>query len=393
MSQQACIGTILIVDDSKSVRIFLSNLLSKVGYTLFIAEDGQQAWEVVQSEKVDIIISDLEMPAPDGLEFCKLVKEHPEYSRIYFILFSTWESTDCKVKGLEFGADDYIGKSTSETELLARVKAGIRIRALEREVEKKRVMIFQNEKMASIGQLAAGIAHEVNSPLFAVSLNLDTLKEYFTTFADCIAFLSSHIKPECVDEFEKFKEENDLDFILTDGATLLQESNDATKRIGYIVSTLKESVEIDTLDCNVTDINKCLDDAIKNTYKKNILITKHYSPLPPYKCQNILLNQAFMQILINAAQAIDEIGEIEIRTCFENDWIVVTITDNGTGISETDRKRIFDPFFTTKEVGQGTGLGLSVVYDTITNRHHGDIQVSSVPGEKTSFTIRLPLNR
>jgi two-component system, NtrC family, sensor kinase len=392
MSRQECIGTILIVDDSKSVRVFLTTLLSNDGYTVFSAEDGQQGWETVQRETIDIIISDIEMPEINGFELCELVKEHPEYNSTYFILLSTRESTDSKVKGLEIGADDYMGKSISESELLARVKAGLRIRTLEKELEKKRIMIFQNEKMASIGQLAAGIAHEVNSPLFAVSLNLDTLKEYFTTLAGCVERFSSTIRPECLTEFEKLKEELDLDFILEDSGILLQESNDATKRIGYIVATLKESAEIDKLDCKLTDINACLDDAINNTCKPNVLITRQYSPLPPYKCQKILLNQAFMQLLINAGQAIDECGEIKIRTWPEDNLICISISDNGSGISETDIKRIFDPFFTTKEVGQGTGLGLSVVYDTITTRHQGDIKVNSILGHETTFTIKLPLN-
>lgn len=393
MSQQECIGSILIVDDSKSVRFFLAKLLSKAGYTLFLAEDGQQGWEIVQRETIDIIISDLVMPEPDGFELCKLVKEHPDYNSTYFILLSTRESTNCKVKGLEIGADDYMGKSISESELLARVKAGLRIRTLERELEKKRVMIFQNEKMASIGQLAAGIAHEVNNPLFAVSLNLDSLKEYFNTLAGCVVSLSSKLRPECLAEFEKLKEELDLDFILEDSAILFQESNDAAKRIGHIVKTLKESSKSDTQDCKVADINECLDDAIEhacNTFKKTIRITKKYKLLPPYKCQVLLLNQAFMQLLINAGQAINEGGEIVIRTWSEDDWIFISIADNGIGISKTNINRIFDPFFTTKDVGQGTGLGLSVVYDTITNKHQGDIQVISMPGRKTTFTIKLP---
>jgi signal transduction histidine kinase len=332
------------------------------------------------------------MPEPNGFELCKLVKEHPDYNNIYFIILSTRESANCKVKGLEIGADDYMGKSVSESELLARVKAGLRIRMLEREIEKKRVVMFQNEKMASIGRLAAGIAHEVNSPLFVVSLNLNTLKEYFTVLTSFFENLSSTIRLECRTEFDKLKEDLDLDFILEDSATLFQESNEAMKRIGHIVTTLKESTEIDIPDYEITDINECLDDAIDNTCRKDILITKNYSSLPPYKCQKILLRQAFMQLLINAGQAVGEHGEIEIRTWLEDDWLFITIADNGIGISETDINRIFDPFFTTREVGQGAGLGLSVVYDTIINRHQGDIQVTSIPNEKTTFTIKLPFS-
>ena len=395
MSQRALMERILIVDDSKSVRHFLLNLLDKAGYALVTAENGQLGWETVQRENIDIIISDLEMPEVNGFEFCKLVKEHPEYRSIYFILLSTREGVSDKVHGLEIGADDYMGKSISESELLARVRAGLRIRTLERELDRGKVQILQNEKMASIGKLAAGVAHEINNPLFTITLNMDTLKQNFDTLSRSVGTLSSLIKPESIAEFEQFKEEQDLDFICEDSAELIRESVNEMTRIKQIVTTLKASSEVHELDPREADINQCLDDAIDNVCKNfssNISLRKQFGPLLPYKCQELLLTQAFMQLFTNSFQAVNASGEIEVSTRSENGWLTIVISDNGVGISDTDIKRIFDPFFTTKNVGQGLGLGLSVAYDTIHNRHHGDIRVNSILGQKTTFTITLPLN-
>lgn len=396
MTQQESHGTILVADDSKSVRLFLSDLLSKAGYTLFTAEDGQQGWNLVQKEKIDIIISDIEMPEPNGFKFCNFVKNNNIFNNIYFILFSNLESTDSKVKGLETGADDYMGKSISESELLARVKAGMRIRNLENELEKKRLLNFQNEKMASIGQLAAGVAHEINTPLFALTLNLNTIRDYFYALTTCISTLSKNIKPECTEEWTSLMDDHDIEFILEDNGEIIQESLKSTKQIGHIVTTLTESSADNEVNYKLADINDCLADAITDSVDKlneNITIIRDCQKLPPCLCQTFLLKQTFMQLLINASQATGKNGTIKVSTWPENDWINISISDNGTGINEKDISRIFDPFFTTKEVGQGTGLGLSIVYDTIANRHQGNIHVSSIPGEETTFTIRLPLGK
>jgi len=392
MSDQQRTQTILLVDDSKSAMIFISSRLDKTGYTLLTAENGQQAWETVQREKIDLIISDLEMPEIDGFEFCKLVKEHPEYRNIYFILISTREGSGDKVQGLEIGADDYIGKSISEPELLARVRAGLRIRELERELDRKKLQILQGEKLASIGQLASGVAHEINNPLFVITLNIGTLKENFDTLASFVGSLSPLISPESFTAFEQLKEEKDLDFIIEDSTDLIHESTEEAKRINQIVSKLKASSE---MAFEKTDINQCLTDAINQVRQKfspNILIRKHFNPILPCKCYELLLQKAFIQLLTNCFQAVDEKGIIEVHTRTENNWTIIVFTDNGVGISDAHIKKIFDPFFTTKIVGQGLGLGLSVAYDTIHDRHNGEITVSSVPGKKTTFTIKLPRN-
>lgn len=385
---------LLVVDDSKSVRIFLSNLLGQAGYDILLAEDGSEAWNVLQHEKVDLIVSDLEMPKLDGFELCKKVKKHPDYKNIYFILLSTRDSTQMKVKGLETGADEYMGKNISESELLARIKAGVRIRALEKELAEKRMMIFQNEKMASIGQLAEGVAHEMNTPLSFISSNLNMLKEYVEKLTEYIFVLSKEIKPESIHGINEVKEKLDIDFIVQDGGEVIQESLEGTDRIANIVQILTESSNNDQSDCCLTDINKCIDDAIdvvKSEFKEKAAVITHYTPLPLTMCYRHPLSQVFTNLLVNGYQAIDENGEINIQTWSADNGIYISISDNGLGISQQDINRIFEPFFTTKEVGQGTGLGLSLVYDIIKNKHKGDVSVKSIPGDQTTFTILLPI--
>ena len=385
---------ILIVDDSKSVRSFLSHLLSVAGYKIFTSEDGRQGWDTAQNEKIDLIISDLEMPELDGFEFCKLVKEHPEYKNIYFILLSTKESASFKVRGLKIGADDYMGKSISNSELLARVEAGLRIRKLERELEEKRVTIFQQEKLASIGQFAGGIAHEINNPIAFISSNIVTLDEYIKKLSECIFAISHKIAPEYLDEIEKIKDDLDIDFISEDVAELIQDSLDGTKRISHITQTLRESARAAQSDCIATDINECIDDAIavvSREFESKATINKEYTSLPLTKGYLLQLQQVFRHFLINAYQAIDGKGKIDIQTCSKNGNIYISISDSGVGIPAKYLNRIFEPFFTTKEVGTAMGLGLSSAYDIVRNNHKGNISVQSNPGTDTTFTICIPI--
>ena len=385
---------ILIVDDSKSVRSFLSHLLSVAGYKIFTSEDGRQGWDTTQNEKIDLIISDLEMPELDGFEFCKLVKEHPEYKNIYFILLSTKESTSFKVRGLKAGADDYMGKSISNSELLARVEAGMRIRKLERELEEKRVAIFQQEKLASIGQFAGGIAHEINNPIAFISSNIVTFDEYIKKLSECISAISHKISPEHLNEVEKIKDDLDIDFISEDVAELVQDTLDGTKRISHITQTLRESARAAQSDCIATDINECIDVAIAavdREFETKTTINKEYTPLPLTKGYPLQLHQLFRHLFINAYQAIDGKGKIDIQTCSKNGNIYIFISDSGVGIPAKYLNRIFEPFFTTKEVGTAMGLGLSSAYDIVRNNHKGNISVQSNPGTDTTFTICIPI--
>ncbi len=388
------IGKILVVDDSKAVRDLLAGLLRDAGHDISLAEDGRQGWQIIQHKQIDLIISDLEMPVLDGFGLCRLVKENPDYKNIYFILLSTKDSTASKVKGLEIGADDYMGKGIAESEFLARIKAGLRIRALEKELEEKRVTLFQHEKMASIAQLAAGVAHEINNPIAFIASNLRSLNGYCEKLTECIFTLLKEIKPESLDDIEEIRKRLKINFIIQDSAELIEESLDGAERICHIVQTLKDSSRVDQDACVPTDINVCLDQVLGQIWeeiKDKVTINKDYSPLPLAMCQPLPLQQTLSHLLTNAYQALEGNGIITLNTWAENGGVSLSITDNGIGIPAKDIDRIFEPFYTTHEVGAGMGLGLSLAYDTIVNKHHGTISVQSRPGQETIFTLHIPI--
>lgn len=257
--------------------------------------------------------------------------------------------------------------------------------------------ILQQEKMASIGQLAAGVAHEINNPMGFIQSNLTTLKKYFERL---VRFsqqqeqaLVDHSSPEVVASLQKEKARAKVDYILEDAPNLIDESLDGTMRVRTIVSNLKSFSRVDQDKYKDADINECIEttlNIIYNELKYKATVIREYGQLPLTYCSPQSLNQVFMNIIVNSGQAIEEQGEIRIKSYHENDTIFVIISDTGKGMPQEIIPRIFEPFFTTKDVGQGTGLGLSICYDII-KEHGGDICVQSEIGKGTEFTIALPV--
>ncbi len=260
--------------------------------------------------------------------------------------------------------------------------------------------LLQSEKMASLGQLAAGVAHEINNPLGFVSSNTTTLKGYV---ADLIKLLNLYEESESVinrsevlDSIRILKEEIGLDFIQEDIQNLIAESIDGTDRVKRIVKNLSEFSHVDESDWQWVDIHDGLNSTlniVNNEIKYKAEVIKKYGDLPNVECLASELNQVFLNLLVNAAQAIEDHGTITIHTVVEdNDHVRIVIADTGVGISEKNITRIFDPFYTSKPVGTGTGLGLSLSYSII-QKHHGRIDVESAEGEGTKFIIILPVSR
>lgn len=258
--------------------------------------------------------------------------------------------------------------------------------------------ILQQEKMASIGQLAAGIAHEVNNPIGFISSNLGTLDKYVSkliefinTQSDLITSLdaSETARESLHDNRKKLK----LDYVITDTGELIRESLDGADRVKKIVQDLKNFSRLDESENKMADINSGLESTINivwNELKYKTTMEKEYGDIPMTSCNPGQLNQVFMNILINAAHAIENQGVITVKTWHESDFIYVTISDTGCGIPEDKLSRIFEPFFTTKDVGKGTGLGLSIAYD-IVKKHNGEILVQSKQGEGTTFCVKIPV--
>jgi PAS domain S-box-containing protein len=258
--------------------------------------------------------------------------------------------------------------------------------------------ILQQEKLASIGQLAAGVAHEINNPIGFVASNLDTLKKYVDRLVAVIAeqaeMLAALLTPEEQIQYEKKQSTRKLNHIVQDATDLIEESLEGTDRVSKIVQGLKTFSRIDAADYSHADINECLESTINivwNELKYKAEVKKDFGALPMTMCFSNQLNQVFMNLLINAAHAITDFGEIVIKTWYSDNSINVEISDNGTGISEEIVSRIFEPFYTTKDVGKGTGLGLSISYDIVTEKHNGTILVNSVIGKGTTMTVRIPV--
>jgi len=286
-------------------------------------------------------------------------------------------------------------------------------RTFELEEEKKRLkeayeklnqmqaQLLQSEKLASLGQLSAGVAHELNNPISFVHSNLGTLNEYvqdIKTLLQKYSELEKNLRSNkayqpLLKELESIKEQIGLDFILKDFDKIIAESREGTHRVKDIVQNLKDFSHTDKGELELADINKGIESTLNivwNELKYKARVIKEYGDIPRIQCFPQQLNQVFMNLLVNAAQAIEDKGEIRIKTYQKDDNVVVEISDTGVGISEKNLPRIFEPFFTTKEVGKGTGLGLSVVYGII-QKHNGKIEVESELNQGSTFRVILPI--
>ncbi len=257
--------------------------------------------------------------------------------------------------------------------------------------------VLQQEKMASIGQLAAGVAHEINNPIGFITSNLNSLGKYLVRMTDFIRLQKKALgSPEDLLAREEVLEKErtmKIDFILNDSMKIIEESLDGSERVQKIVQSLKSFSRNDDGKRVPADINDCIESAVNivwNEIKYKATLRKELAELPQTLCYPNQLNQVFINFLINAVQAIEREGTISVRTWQENDSICASISDTGCGIPAEIVSRVFEPFFTTKEVGKGTGLGLSISYEVI-KRHEGDIQVESTPGKGSTFTIRIPV--
>lgn len=255
-------------------------------------------------------------------------------------------------------------------------------------IESAQRQLFQAEKMASVGQLAAGMAHEINNPVGFIRSNLSTAQSYVEKL-DRLAQLA---KASGNAEVAAYWRQENLSFVLEDFATLLEESVVGADRVARIVADLKDFSKVDQAEEQIVDINTCIR-SVCNVASAQVLkqaeLVLALADLPPTRCRPGHLNQVFLNLLLNAAQAMDRPGQIRIATSVERESIGIEISDTGRGIAPEVIQRIFDPFFTTREVGQGTGLGLTVARDIIT-AHGGTLSAESTLGQGATFTIKLP---
>jgi PAS domain S-box-containing protein len=264
------------------------------------------------------------------------------------------------------------------------------------ELKQSQGQLLQSEKMAAVGQLAAGVAHEINNPIGFVNSNLGTLKGYveqllalIDTYERCA--VANGIEADAT--LQAARERADIAFLRDDVVALLGESRDGLERVKKIVQGLRDFSRIDSSDWQEADLIAGLEstlNVVSNELKYKADVVKNYGELPPVRCHLGQINQVFMNLLVNAAQAIEDRGKITLSSGAQGPWAWVSIEDTGKGMTPEVMKRIFEPFFTTKPVGKGTGLGLSLSYDMV-KKHGGHIDVSSQPGLGTCIKVWLPV--
>jgi signal transduction histidine kinase len=390
---------ILIAEDDPISRRLLEATLKKWGYEVTVCVDGRQALSALQTKSAaDIAILDWMMPELEGPEICRQLRKTPDAASIYIILLTAKGQREDIVAGLQSGADDYVAKPFHQQELYARLQAGVRITDLQKSLAKKvsdlEIALMrlgrlqQAQKLEALGQLASGVAHEINTPIQYISNNMRFLQESWQE-------IQRILPPGGSDA--------DLDFLLQEVPRAIDQSLEGVLRVSKMVRAMRDFSRPAGEKKVATDVNRAIETTVivtSSKWKELADISMDLDPaLPTVLCVPGQLHQVFLNIIVNAAQSIEEAlgggsgkGQIHLQTRAVDGHIEIRISDTGTGIREEHRDRIFEPFFTTKDVGKGTGQGLAFAHSVVVQQHHGKIWFETKPAQGTTFVIQLPIN-
>jgi len=421
---------ILVVDDQKNNFELLALILDAEDYECIYAQGGVEALAAVEQSPPELLLVDVMMPGMDGFELTQRLKSDEKTANIPIILMTSLTDRDSRMRGFEVGAEEFISKPIDHVELLARIRSLLRIKTLldqanannalleyEVKVRSDKLLanhaellethlklkntqqhLVQSEKMVALGQLAAGVAHEINNPIGYINSNLNSLDGYVN---DLLSLLSAY---EAVDDrlpmddevqqLMRLKEESDIEYIRSDIKELLLESQQGTNRVKTIVQDLKDFAHPGAVDWEWVNLHDGLNstlNVVHNELKYKTEVIKEYAQLPNVQCLPSQLNQVWMNFMVNASHAISTKGKIYLRTGLEDDEHVwIEVEDTGSGIEADKLERIFEPFFTTKPIGKGTGLGLSIAF-SIVEKHLGKIDIDSEVGRGTRLRVTIPI--
>jgi signal transduction histidine kinase len=425
-------NTILVIDDNPTNLRIAVNSLEDHGFNVLIARDGESGIKRVKYAHPNLVLLDVLMPGINGFETCYQLKASSETRNIPVIFMTALSNPEDKIKGFEVGAVDYVTKPIQVEELMARVNLHLNLYILNQKLEQRvqertaelsqaleelnqsQLKLVQSEKMSALGQLMAGINHEINNPVGFVSGNLVHVKEYLKDLTDHLQLYQKYF-PNPGQEIQQNAEEIELDYLLEDLPEMLSSMQIGINRIREISSSMRIFSRADTDKKVSFDLHEGIDSTLlilKHRLKSKdnrpkVKVIKQYGNLPQMIGFPGQLNQVFMNIIANAIDVFDEMGEsmtstemnkhdcqINIKTQLSTDKkkVVIQIEDNGQGIPENVKSKIFDNLFTTKPVGKGTGLGLSLSRQIIEEKHGGQIQCESHFGRGTQFIIVLPIS-
>lgn len=441
---------ILLVDDTPTNLKVLSEALQGQGWKTLMATDGESAIEQAEYALPDLILLDVMMPGIDGFETCQRLKANAKVQHIPIIFMTALSDSINKVRGLELGAVDYITKPFQQEEVVARVKLHLSISHLNQSLQTKiaeqaeteaqlqqlaqeleqrvrdrtaeleislhqlkttQLQLVQSEKMSTLGQLVAGVGHEINNPINFVSGNLKHIDDYTR---DLFALIQMYQRKDSAEDIAEFIEDIDLEYVAEDLPKLIKSIHEGVHRLKDISLSLRSFARSDISSKTEFQLREGIESTImllKHRLKANekhpeIQIIRQYAELPPISCYPGQLNQVFMNLIANAIDAFEEQNEtrsyaevaaspnmIWISTEIDrsNQTVSIRIKDNGLGMLPEIQSQIFEPSFTTKPVGKGTGLGLPISRQIVNEKHGGQLECRSIVGEGTEFTISLPI--
>ncbi|NEP84315.1 MAG: response regulator, partial [Okeania sp. SIO3B3] len=395
----------------------LEKLLTEEKYNVITAFNGQKGLEMIVSELPDIVILDVDMPDIDGFTIIRNIKSVKHLNHIPIIFISGFTNTDIVVEAFELGAADYITKPIKSSEVKARVKTHLSLKQYVQTLKETNIILEQTkselvqaEKLISLGEFAAGIAHELNNPMNYLKNSIDSLHKDYNDLLSyhqfCSEILCQYDATSVKLLNDKKKNEFEIDIILDEVPALFYQIKQGIQRTTNIINSLMIYTKDEDLEIKECNINNCLEESIKlidSLDEKQIRIVKNYTSLPKIKTSKEKLMMVFLNMIKNAIDSIQSkkekvnknySGKISITTRIEKisnkSQVIISIKDNGEGIDEKNREKIFDFFFTTKKIGQGMGLGLSICHRII-HKLGGRIEVNTQKNKNCEFKVLIPI--